>query len=894
MRGGATALLAASGVFMLMARPGHLPHGALWGMLLMGVAIAGTLHALGMLRAGADALPLPDTLFGPQPGELPWLSPGRAGLVATLVLVMLGPLVGFAGLPWVILAALGLLLPAALRRPGLLVFVGASALYLPILGNFGLWDPWETHYGEVAREMLARDDYISLWWAQDKWFWSKPILIFWAEALSWNASGVGFMPDSQFTHSEWPLRLPHYIAAMASLLAIYHTVARIFTPRAGLLSAVVLATTPYFGFITRQAVTDMPLVANLTIAVMLLLLAFVDDGKAQVRSYRLGPVQVSLRGVLFAMVLGLGLPQVLYLASRNVALVDGYLFAWHLDDFLTGSGFNPDVPGNTSIRTTQPKFRGWYVQPMAQALFWLVGLVAVLRMIAAERGVRALLMYGFYFFCGLSFMGKGLPGIALPGLVALLALVATQRWSLLLGGHLRVGAGILLLASISLPWFVAMFVRHGTRFTRRLLIHDHINRLTSGVHGDTGGVEYYIQQLGYGMFPWVVLVPLSLALFVGMRAVTEQAELSEVRRAQRDTAMIVGLWFAGTFTLFSAMTTKFHHYIFPAVPPLAILMGLTLDRLLGPQPLAPTTMGTRARLGWVLALCAPALLVAGAGGLFGDVRGVIPASVEGASMEYWIFQHGPPLWLCAVLIGAGLLLAVLSRVLRRPGDVGGEWATSLSAPIGGLLLVGALLCALAGRDLSWANHDKVLGPQRLIHLFVYNYSRDWPAHLDYRPVLSGFTVVAVALAVLCASRRLRTVLLPSLIGTALCFSIWLLDVYMLDLTPHWTQAGLVQRYYERRAGPHEPLVAWQMNWKGENYYTGNRVAVFQQLNNKKVKKWVDKHPGTRAYFVFEHKRLKRFKRMMKKHKITEVSTRRECNKFLLVRADIKAKDKGDG
>jgi len=26
--------------------------------------------------------------------------------------------------------------------------------------------------------MLARDDWISLWW-QDEWFWSKPILLFW-------------------------------------------------------------------------------------------------------------------------------------------------------------------------------------------------------------------------------------------------------------------------------------------------------------------------------------------------------------------------------------------------------------------------------------------------------------------------------------------------------------------------------------------------------------------------------------------------------------------------------------------------------------------------------------------------------------------------------------------
>ena len=35
-----------------------------------------------------------------------------------------------------------------------------------------------------------------------------------------------------------------------------------------------------------------------------------------------------------------------------------------------------------------------------------------------------------------------------------------------------------------------------------------------------------------------------------------------------------------TFTLFSLSVTKFHHYILPAVPPLAILVAIWLDDLL--------------------------------------------------------------------------------------------------------------------------------------------------------------------------------------------------------------------------------------------------------------------------------------------------------------------------
>jgi hypothetical protein len=77
-----------------------------------------------------------------------------------------------------------------------------------------------------------------------------------------------------------------------------------------------------------------------------------------------------------------------------------------------------------------------------------------------------------------------------------------------------------------------------------------------------------------------------------------------------------------------------------------------------------------------------------------------------------------------------------------------------------------------------------------------------------------------------------------------------------------------------------------MNWKGENLYTGNRVHVFVQLDNKAINKWLDGHAGTRAYFVLEHSRLGSFRRMMGKRTVEELSTARENNKFILVRADI--------
>ena len=60
------------------------------------------------------------------------------------------------------------------RRPfngnlheGFLVFSMATATIMATLGSHGLWDCWETHYGEVARRQLEQDDWISMFW-EDK------------------------------------------------------------------------------------------------------------------------------------------------------------------------------------------------------------------------------------------------------------------------------------------------------------------------------------------------------------------------------------------------------------------------------------------------------------------------------------------------------------------------------------------------------------------------------------------------------------------------------------------------------------------------------------------------------------------------------------------------------
>jgi len=893
-RGVALCVVGFGVTFLLMANDEQVARGPLWGMLAMLVGTAGVLDLFGLFhRAGGDTerVELRDTALFALEGERWFFAPvymvPLALVVGALMLLVQGQ--GALGLPLASIAALPFLIVPGLRRPSLMVVAVACGLLLPFLGSYGLWDPWETHYGEVAREMLARDDWISLWWAQEDFFWSKPILIFWTEALSMGALGVDFHPDANPTNPEIALRLPHFLLALGAMLGVYHLVAKVWNRRAGLLAGVVLCTMPHFFFLSHQAITDMPFVANMTMAMCALGLAVTGDGATKLKRFGIGPLTFSGRHVMIGLVTLVVLPQVLYLMSRNVSFLGGFPpFGWHGDVFMSGSGGNHGVPGNSAIRNVEPYLSGLGAQPASQALLWLSGYLGLIWLIAREDTRRGQLMFAFYFFCGLSFMAKGIPGFALPGLVALLFLISTRRWELLRRGHLKVGAGMLAVVTIGMPWYVAMFIRHGPPFTNRLLVHDHLNRLTSGVHMDetrAGSIGYFVEQMGYGMFPWVALAPLALAVWFARRPNADSSR----DRFRHDTAILAALWLAASFTLFSAMTTKFHHYIFPAVPPAAILMGLAVDRLLRPrgEGLDLRRIGSTA-----LALLAPIPAVLGVAGRWGDVRGILPEGMENTD---WALEHPWPVWGTTLLIaGAVALLGGAWWLGRGPdatveedprGKVG--WARGAMAT--GLLAATPLL-ALAGRDMSWVTDARPQGYERLIHLFVYNYGRPWPTELDYRPILTGFAIVGVVIVVVAAIRPVRDVAMRAFVGLSMLFCVWALDVYMIDLSPHWGQRELVQRYYDLRASEDEPLIAWQMNWKGENFYTGNRVHVFVQLDNRALREWLGQNRGRTAYFMLEHQRLANLRSVMRDTTIEELTDPRFCNKFVLVRATIGHQD----
>src|SRR6478752_9981853 len=241
-----------------------------------------------LLQAGAAGVLWVLTLRGAVAGVLPlhaWLAPLLVTLSSAALLAALSRLASLWATPGTPLR----------DQPGFWLLLLGVVLYVPLLGSYSLLDPWEAHYGEVTREMLARDDWLSLWWAQEGWFWSKPVFDFWLQGVSFSLTGVRFMPDQMLAGAgaglapapEWAARLPIFLLTVIASYLLYKAVAKAFGARAGFLSGLVLSTAPYWYLIAHQSMTDMPYVAPLTAALALVVLGMRTDPDVTVQNFEL-------------------------------------------------------------------------------------------------------------------------------------------------------------------------------------------------------------------------------------------------------------------------------------------------------------------------------------------------------------------------------------------------------------------------------------------------------------------------------------------------------------------------------------------------------------------------------------------------------------------------------
>jgi 4-amino-4-deoxy-L-arabinose transferase-like glycosyltransferase len=197
-----------------------------------------------------------------------------------------------------------------------------AALWLLLYSSFTLFNPpllddADSVHAEVAREMVQRHDWITLY-ANGIRYLEKAPLMYWSMAASFTLFGP----------HDWAARLPLAIAALALFLVVYSTGRRLFaSDTAGFYAALILLTSFGIFIYSRILIPDVIVCLWLSLAMLFFWISLEQSQPSRATASgfavacALGVLTKGLIGVVFP----LGIVFVFLLLNRNL----GHLKRWH-------------------------------------------------------------------------------------------------------------------------------------------------------------------------------------------------------------------------------------------------------------------------------------------------------------------------------------------------------------------------------------------------------------------------------------------------------------------------------------------------------------------------------------------------------------------------------------
>jgi len=174
-----------------------------------------------------------------------------------------------------------------------------------------------------------------------------------------------------------------------------------------------------------------------------------------------------------------------------------------------------------------------------------------------------------YVAAGLGVLTKGPVAIALPGLAFGLYLLVHGELRRI--GSMMLPLGALIILAVVAPWYVALYMRHGWEPLTDFFLGENLARYAAGVGVDSErGPFFYLPVLISDSFPWSMF--LVAAAVSWWRARREGAHLRPDARIRT----LLGIWIGAFVAFFSASAAKQDLYIFPIVPAIAVLAGVTI------------------------------------------------------------------------------------------------------------------------------------------------------------------------------------------------------------------------------------------------------------------------------------------------------------------------------
>jgi 4-amino-4-deoxy-L-arabinose transferase-like glycosyltransferase len=262
---------------------------------------------------------------------------------------------------------------------------------------------------------------------------------------------------------------------------------------------------------------------------------------------------------------------------------------------------------------------------------------------------------------------KGPIALVLCGVAMVLLMVfsADLRRRLL---ALHWAIGLVIVAVVSAPWFVYMYVRFRDSFVNGYILDENFRLFATTRFANQPGFWFYFQILAAALLPWT-------GLLIG-RLVDDARALRRGERLDGVETMLLG-WTLAVVGFFTLSSFKLDHYVFPAAPALCLLCARAWSDVRNNHGAA----GNRAsRLG--LYLIAPILVAVGVGcGYFliarlelpwGAVMVPIALTLAGAVLAVLVNVGGarPPrvpwvVMIALMLTYTGLIVFVLPALEER-------------------------------------------------------------------------------------------------------------------------------------------------------------------------------------------------------------------------------------
>lgn len=746
-----------------------------------------------------------------------------------------------------------------------MVVLVSLAVLVPGITRYSLVDPWETHYGEVARMMLQEHDLVHLDWPQDnEGFRSKPVLTFWLMAAGMKSVGLanngGYSGEMEHdARTMIAIRLPFILCGVLGLVLVWLMLARLVSRRVAWLALLITGSTPFFCLIARQGIPDMPLCATVMGAIAMFIMAVEDgDRPASRRAIRW------MLGVCGGFVVVQAIYYAIYFALwPKIAVRVFPLPAVFLPTFMAVllAGIAAPVWNVYRFPLVYP------VRVLAYPVVWAfggawddtAGVADKLLGMSPIATMRQVYMLWCYALLGVSILAKGPPGVTVVVAVAFFYVVLLGKWRDLYDGKFEIKRGLLLMVAIFLPWHIGMWLKEGVRFIDEYLFTHILNRAAADPDKSLGTFEYYTSQIGHGMWLWAALLPPAIAAGI-LRARTDNRE-GRVR-------FLIGLWAICAVAVFSLVQTKFHHYILPAVPAFAILVAFFLDDLLA----------RRDRLHPIYALLGIGIVLLVTRDLMWEPDRWIELFTfrydrPWPGMEPWSIDPSDGFFALGIIAAVAIAIAALPwrrigiAALAFAGLAICVWALQIYMPIAGQ--------HWGMRDaIHQYYEDRAIYGQKLVYFGAREVYDDWAdvgTHWTFETFVPHDLQVGQPMTLTVELNKLDDEHVMEgqqvLVGTVARIGDHEVE---LDL-PKAERAKLDPWIARGKANPArgrrpvrvvdaDRLIAWQLYWRGENFWSGDEIwgwlpemkTAFTKTDNIDFLKYLNDHtraPLGRRYFL---------------------------------------------